>query len=277
MFRACSAPASRCLAQPASTSSLHTSAVAHAKPLRKSPPISKVQAKILRKEAKDASREYAVLGYRPGQQHKWHRCDLAKVVVTEESLREATPETYANSEGDVHVPAYLGFGISDKEKEMFFKLLPPLTVQGAIEKDIRMKPPPLNMENVVKDMTEKMKEEVQKANMFAKVADLRNASARGLALVNRRRCVEEFSGPGKPDDTGRPEVQAAILTTQIRNLWSHLLRNHKDLENRRSLRKLVHQRAKILKYLRSKDLDRYEAVLPRLALDAASVEGELLV
>jgi small subunit ribosomal protein S15 len=51
----------------------------------------------------------------------------------------------------------------------------------------------------------------------------------------------------------------------------------KDIDNRRGLRQLVHKRANMLKYLRSLDRDRYEAILPRLGLDAASVEGELVV
>ena len=47
--------------------------------------------------------------------------------------------------------------------------------------------------------------------------------------------------------------------------------------NRLGLRKLVHERAKILRYLRSVDRDRYETVLGRLALEPESVEGELVV
>lgn len=45
---------------------------------------------------------------------------------------------------------------------------------------------------------------------------------------------------------------AALLTAQIRNLWNHLLgRQHRhDIHSRRSLQLLVHQRARILKYLK---------------------------
>lgn len=70
---------------------------------------------------------------------------------------------------------------------------------------------------------------------------------------------------------------AAILTLKIRNLWTHLLTFRADIANRRALRQMVHQRAKILKYLKRKDRDRYEAVLPQLGLDPGSVEGELVV
>ena len=69
----------------------------------------------------------------------------------------------------------------------------------------------------------------------------------------------------------------ALLTYQIRNLWDHLLSFKRDVANRRALRMLIHQRAKLLRYLRRKDRDRYETVLDRLALEPESVEGELVV
>ena len=70
---------------------------------------------------------------------------------------------------------------------------------------------------------------------------------------------------------------AALLTYRIRNLWSHLLKFRKDVANRRALRQLVHDRARVLRYLKSLDRDRYEAILPRLGLDKGSVEGELVI
>ena len=69
----------------------------------------------------------------------------------------------------------------------------------------------------------------------------------------------------------------ALLTYQIRNLWTHLMSFKRDVANRRSLRMLIHQRAKLLRYLRRKDRDRYETILDRLALEPESVEGELVV
>ena len=70
---------------------------------------------------------------------------------------------------------------------------------------------------------------------------------------------------------------AALLTYRIRNIWSHLTKFKRDTANRRSLRRLVHERAKVLKYLRRKDRNRYELALSRLALEPESVEGELVV
>jgi small subunit ribosomal protein S15 len=73
------------------------------------------------------------------------------------------------------------------------------------------------------------------------------------------------------------ESEAALLTFKIRDVWSHLTRSKRDIANRRSLGKLVHKRAKLLKYLKRLDLDRYDKVLSRLALEAESVEGELVI
>ena len=53
----------------------------------------------------------------------------------------------------------------------------------------------------------------RQAEMVAKLVDLRNANAAGIAFENRRRVVEAFSEPGKPGDTGRTEVQGAFRSS----------------------------------------------------------------
>jgi len=127
------------------------------------------------------------------------------------------------------------------------------------------------------DYKEDIKTELHKANMFAKVLDLRNANAKGIAYVNRRRIIYAFSTPQNPFDTGRTEVQAALLTYKIRNLWKHLTAFKRDTGNRRNLRLLVHQRARILRYLKRISRTRYEILLKRLSLEPESVEGELVI
>lgn len=64
---------------------------------------------------------------------------------------------------------------------------------------------------------------------------------------------------------------------KIRNVWDHLMQRKKDISGRRDLRMLVHQRAKLLKYIKRVDRDRYDIILQRLALEAEAVEGELVV
>ncbi|KAI6163680.1 S15/NS1 RNA-binding domain-containing protein [Pisolithus thermaeus] len=246
---------------------LHTSAVCLAQ--RKKVKESKSAVRDERKRAKDAARLYAVLGIPRGGQDKWPQCDLARAVITQDRLHsEDAHESLAFPEGVVNVPSTLNYGISGDRKKMLFEVLPVLSAErGRV----------LFNADTVRETEEAMKHEVEKANMFAKLVSLRNANAKGIAYENRRRCIELFSTPEIANDTGRPEVQAAILTLKIRNLWEHLLKFRMDIDNRRALRRMVHQRAKVLKYLKRKDLDRYEAILPRLGLEPGSVEGELVV
>ncbi len=67
-------------------------------------------------------------------------------------------------------------------------------------------------------------------------------------------------------DTGSPEVQVAILTERIRNLTDHFKDNHKDNHSRRGLLKMVNKRRSLLAYLKSKDVERYNALIQKLGL-----------
>ena len=215
---------------------------------------------------------------------------------------------------EVCVPPSLAFGIRDREQRMLFEHLPLLSADMSTRREMAMP----NWQrlgggaNVKSTKVDEMAAYhgaelaagVAQANALAKVVDMRNANAAGIAFENRRRVIEAFSEPGKPNDTGRTEVQGtcvvfcslynpsdfdylralapvcllvALLTLQIRNVWNHLRAFKRDFSNRRSLRRLVHQRAKLLKYLKRTDRDRYERVLERLGLEPGAVEGELVV
>lgn len=67
------------------------------------------------------------------------------------------------------------------------------------------------------------------------------------------------------------------MTYKIRNMWDHLTTNKRDVNNRQGLLKLIHQRAKVLKYLKKTNRVRYDTILDRLCLEPASVEGELVI
>ena len=67
-------------------------------------------------------------------------------------------------------------------------------------------------------------------------------------------------------DTGSPEVQVAILTNRINHLNEHLKVHKKDFHSRRGLLKMVGQRRNLLNYLKSKDIERYRALIARLGL-----------
>ncbi len=67
-------------------------------------------------------------------------------------------------------------------------------------------------------------------------------------------------------DTGSPEVQVALLTKRITQLTEHLRSNKHDESSRRGLLKLVGQRRRLLVYLRSRDLAKYQAIVEQLKL-----------
>ena len=67
-------------------------------------------------------------------------------------------------------------------------------------------------------------------------------------------------------DTGSPEVQVALLTARINDLNEHFKANPKDHHSRRGLLKMVGQRRGMLAYLKSKDIERYRALIEKLGL-----------
>ena len=70
----------------------------------------------------------------------------------------------------------------------------------------------------------------------------------------------------RPDDTGSPEVQVAVLTERITNLTEHLKEHKKDFASRRGLLMMVGQRRRLLDYLRRKEETRYQTLIERLGL-----------
>jgi len=67
-------------------------------------------------------------------------------------------------------------------------------------------------------------------------------------------------------DTGRPEVQIALLTQRIAHLTEHLKDNRKDFSSRRGLLRMVGRRSSLLKYLQQNDFERYQNIVKRLGL-----------
>lgn len=67
-------------------------------------------------------------------------------------------------------------------------------------------------------------------------------------------------------DTGSPEVQVALLTERINELNGHLKIHKKDHHSRRGLLKMVGQRRSLLRYLKAKDLGRYNTLIQSLGL-----------
>ena len=67
-------------------------------------------------------------------------------------------------------------------------------------------------------------------------------------------------------DTGSADVQVALLTERINHLTEHLQKNVKDHSSRRGLLKMVGQRRRLLDYLHTTDLTRYQVVTKKLKL-----------
>jgi small subunit ribosomal protein S15 len=76
--------------------------------------------------------------------------------------------------------------------------------------------------------------------------------------------IEKF-GDG-PTDTGKAEVQIALMTARINDLNEHLRTHKKDHHSRRGLLILVGRRRRLISYLRRSDLERYRALLRELGL-----------
>ena len=67
-------------------------------------------------------------------------------------------------------------------------------------------------------------------------------------------------------DTGKTEVQIAILSKRINTLTDHLRTHKHDESSRRGLLKMVGRRRSLLTYIRRKDYERYKALTDRLKI-----------
>jgi small subunit ribosomal protein S15 len=67
-------------------------------------------------------------------------------------------------------------------------------------------------------------------------------------------------------DTGSTEVQVALITERIKYLTEHLKVNKKDHSSRLGLLKLVGQRRRLMRYLKRKDLARFNAIKAELGI-----------
>jgi small subunit ribosomal protein S15 len=85
-----------------------------------------------------------------------------------------------------------------------------------------------------------------------------------LTQERKRELIAQF-GDG-PTDTGRTEVQVAMLTERINELTDHLRTHRQDHSSRRGLLMLVGRRRRFLNYLQREDLERYRSVIRELGL-----------
>ena len=67
-------------------------------------------------------------------------------------------------------------------------------------------------------------------------------------------------------DTGSAESQIALFSYRIAHLTEHLKSNRKDYSTQRALTMLVGKRRALLNYLKSRDIERYRAIVAKLGL-----------
>ncbi len=80
----------------------------------------------------------------------------------------------------------------------------------------------------------------------------------------KQELIEKFGDSAH--DTGKAEVQIALLTERINGLTDHLRMHKKDHHSRRGLLMLVGQRRRFLNYLQRTDLERYRSLVRELGL-----------
>ncbi len=72
-----------------------------------------------------------------------------------------------------------------------------------------------------------------------------------LTKRQKENIIKKFAS--HQNDTGSPQVQIAILTSEIKELTGHLRTHKKDHSSRRGLIRKVNERRRLLKYLERED------------------------
>ena len=85
-----------------------------------------------------------------------------------------------------------------------------------------------------------------------------------ISAERKQELIQEYAT--NSGDTGSPEVQVAILTERITNLTGHFKTHGKDNHSRRGLLKMVSQRRRLLDYVKSCDVSRYQDLIKRLGI-----------
>ncbi|WP_031489085.1 30S ribosomal protein S15 [Ureaplasma canigenitalium] len=76
--------------------------------------------------------------------------------------------------------------------------------------------------------------------------------------------IKRFGGSEK--NSGKTEVQIAIISLKIANLTEHMVKNKKDKSSKRGLYMMVAQRKKLLAYLQRVDIEKYRSLIKDLKL-----------
>lgn len=83
-----------------------------------------------------------------------------------------------------------------------------------------------------------------------------------VTVEKKKELAVKFGGSAQ--NTGKTEVQVAIITEKINHLSEHLKEHDQDNHSRRGLIMMVNKRRSLLQYLHNKDIERYRAVIKEL-------------
>lgn len=86
-----------------------------------------------------------------------------------------------------------------------------------------------------------------------------------LSTQDKNSIIKKFAR--EKGDTGSPEVQIALLSSQIDKLAGHLKEHKKDVHSRRGLLSMVAKRRRLITYLRKRDEGRYKDLIKSLSLE----------
>ncbi len=85
-----------------------------------------------------------------------------------------------------------------------------------------------------------------------------------FSFLNKKKFIDDFKISKK--DTGSHKLQVILLTYRINKLQKHLSIYRKDFHGKKGLLKLVFQRRRILKYIKSKNINKYFFLIKKLKL-----------
>ncbi len=85
-----------------------------------------------------------------------------------------------------------------------------------------------------------------------------------LTTDKKKKLIDQFKI--HQQDSGSAPVQIAILTERINSLTDHFKKYPKDHHSRRGLLKLVSRRRKLLNYIKSRDIAKYQQLIDQLSL-----------
>lgn len=83
-----------------------------------------------------------------------------------------------------------------------------------------------------------------------------------MTKEKKQEIVQKYGSSEK--DSGKTEVQIALLTSRINDLTDHFNIHKQDHHSRRGLMMMVGKRRRLLDYLMKKDIERYRTVIKEL-------------